>query len=258
MRGQSGKMSILPRYFRNLDKTAVRAILVSLGLFTIVALIFLEGKFGDFIDFDAMQNALQSFADSPWGVPFLIAMFCISAFLGAPQFALIAGAVVAFGPVWGALWSWVATLCSGAVTFWTGRLMGEATFRKYGGNFAGRLSAFINKNVFAASAIVRSVPTGPFILVNMAFGVVGASFLAFWAGMALGVWPKIILVVLISQGFVDAATGSFITAGIAIIAAIGVWIAIMLFARGRMTTTRQAVSPEGELAVDTPGNRAEN
>lgn len=248
-------MSLLPRYFRNLDKTAIRAILVSLVLIAIVALILLQGAFGDFINFDAMQDALQSLADSPWGIPFLIGMFCIAAFLGAPQFALIAGAVVAFGPIWGAVWSWVATLCSGAVTFWTGRFMGEATFRKYGGNFASRLSAFINKNVFAASAIVRSVPTGPFILVNMAFGVVGAPFLLFWAGMAIGIWPKIILVVLISQGFVDAATGSYITAGLAILAALGVWIAIMLFARGRVTTPGQPVPDQVELAVDTAADQ---
>ena len=60
---------------------------------------------------------------------------------------------------------------------------------------------------------------------------------------------------LVSQGVVDAATGSFITAGIAIAAAIGVWIAIMLFARGRMSNTRELIPQDGEIVVDTSVDR---
>lgn len=250
-------MSILPRYFRNLDKTALRAVTVTLVLFAIVIGIFVAGKFGGFVDFEALQRALQSFADGPLGVPFLIFVFCLSAYIGVPQFALIAGAVVAFGPLWGAVWSWVATMCSGAVTFWTGRITGEATFKRYAGNTATRLSDFVGRNAFAASAIVRNVPTGPFIVVNMAFGVIGASFLGFWLGMAIGIVPKIAVVAFAGQGLMEAVTGNLWVAIGAAASAGGVWIALMLFARGRMTTTRQTVSEDSELAVDTPAAASE-
>ena len=250
-------MSVLPRYFRNLDKSALRAVLVTLALFAIVIAIFVAGKFGNFVDFDALQHALQSFADSPWGVPFLILVFCVSAFIGAPQFALIAGAVVAFGPLWGAIWSWVATLCSGSLTFWVGRFAGEATFKRYAGNTATRLSDFVGRNAFAASAIVRNVPTGPFIVVNMAFGVIGASYFAFFAGMALGIIPKIAVVAFAGQGLMEAVTGNLWVAVGAAAAAGAVWIALMLFARGRMSTTRQLIPDEAELAVDSASDEAE-
>ena len=244
-------MSKFLRFFRNMDKTALRAVLVSLGLFALVIGVFLMGKYGDVVDFDALQRAVQAYSDSPWGLPFLILVFCLSAFIGAPQFALIAGAVAAFGPWQGAIYSWIATMVSGAITFWGGRWMGEATFRRYAGNMANRMSAVVGRNALLASAIVRNVPTGPFIIVNMGFGVIGASFLAFWVGMGIGIVPKIAVVTFLGESLGQAIQGNPWVAVLAAAAAIAIWIALMLFARRRMNTARQTVSANGDIPVDT-------
>lgn len=244
-------MSILPRYIRNMDKSALRAILATLALFALVIAIFVIGKFGDFVDLDALQGAVQSFADSPWGLLFLVFVFCISAFIGVPQFALIAGAVAAFGPWTGAIYSWLATMVSGGLTFWLGRFAGEETFRRYAGNSAQRLSGFVGRNAFAASAIVRNVPTGPFIVVNMGFGVIGASFFAFWGGMALGIVPKIAVVTFLGESLGQAISGNPMIAVLAALAAGLVWFALMLFARRRIATTGQSVSGSANIPVDS-------
>ena len=250
-------MSILPRYLRNLDKTALRAVLVTLVLFALVIAIFMAGKFGNLVDLDALQRATQDFADSPWGLPFLIIVFCVSAFIGVPQFALIAGAVAAFGPWQGALYSWLATMVSGALTFWLGRFAGEETFRRYAGNMAQRMSGYIGRNAFAASAIVRNVPTGPFIVVNMGFGVIGASFLAFWGGMALGILPKIAVVTFLGESLGQAISGNPMIAVLAALAAGLVWLALMLFARRRVAASRQSVSDTPNIPVDSSDVPAE-
>lgn len=250
-------MSLLPRFLQNMDKSAVRAILVSLALFALVVGIFAVGKFGSLVDLDALQKTVQSFAGGPWGLPFLIFVFCLSAFIGVPQFALIAGAVAAFGPWQGALFSWIATLVSGALTFWLGRFAGEETFRRYAGDTAQRFSGFIGRNAFVASAIVRNVPTGPFVVVNMAFGVMGASFLAFWGGMALGILPKIAVITFLGESLGQAVSGNPMIAVLAALAALGLWLGLMWFARRRIAKNGQTVSDSGDIAVDTPDIPAE-
>lgn len=231
---QTKPMRLVPKFFTRLDSSARRALLVTLGLFGLVGAVFLLGKTGAIGDIDALQTTLQDSADSPWGLAILIAIFCLAAFLGVPQFGLIAAAVVAFGPVLGFGYSWVATMISGSVTFWIGRFAGEDTFRRYAGNMANRMASFIGRNAFAASAIVRNVPTGPFVVVNMAFGVSTARYSHFLAGMALGILPKIALVAFAGQSLMAALRGSPWIAALAALAAAAVWIGLMLYARRRM------------------------
>lgn len=233
-----------------MDKSALRATLATLALFALVIAIFVTGRFGDFVSLEALQQSVQEFADGPFGLPFLIFIFCLSAFIGVPQFALIAGAVAAFGPWQGALFSWVATMVSGSVTYWLGRFAGEDTFRRYAGNTAQRMSGFIGRNAFTASAIVRNVPTGPFIIVNMGFGVIGASFFAFLGGMAIGIIPKIAVVTFLGESLGQAIGGNPLIAILAALAAGAVWIGLMLFARRRITTPGQSVSETGDIPVD--------
>ena len=131
--------------------------LVALAL---VASLFLFGKYTEFLDVEALERAIGEFAQGPWGVPALVLTFCGCAFIGVPQFLLIGIGVYAFGPMWGAIWSWVATLVSGTLTFWIGRYFGAATLNRLGKGRLKRFADFVARNAFAASAIVRNVPTG--------------------------------------------------------------------------------------------------
>jgi len=227
-------MRSLPAFFRRLDATRTRAILVSLLLFGLVISLFIMGRYGSLYDVEAVRTALSDVAAGPWGLPALIAVFVVAAFVGAPQFVLIGIAVFAFGPVLGFAYSWIATLVSGTVTFWTGRFVGEGTVRRHGGNFANRMARFIGKNAFIASAVVRNVPTGPFLLVNMVFGVTRAKYSHFIAGMALGVLPKIALVAFAGTSILSAFDGQPIVALGAAALAVAIWIGLVLFARSRI------------------------
>ena len=50
---------------------------------------------------------------------------------------------------------------------------------------------------------MRLVPTGPFILVNMAAGISSVRFRSFLIGTALGIIPKIAVVALLAQGILS-------------------------------------------------------
>lgn len=205
-----------------------KALWLGLGLGAAVITLFILGKTGVLGSLEAFIAQMQEMADTPWALPAVILLFTGAAFVGLPQFGLIGAAVVAFGPVNGALYSWVATMVSGTVTFWLGRFSGEAAVARFSGRRAARFTEFVSRNAFAASLIVRNVPTGPFLIVNMAFGALRANYLAFLGGMAIGSLPKILLVTFAGQSLISAITGSpLIAAALAVLAAIifgGLWL----------------------------------
>ena len=206
--------------------------LVLAGL-VMLAAVFLIGRQSEFIDIEALQRAIAAFADGPWGVPALIVTFCACAFIGVPQFLLIGVAVYAFGPLWGAVWSWVATLSSGTITFWVGRYFGGTALQRLSNGRAKRFADFIARNAFAASAIVRNVPTGPFLLVNMLFGAVRAKFWHYISGMALGIVPKIALIAFGLQAIQAALEGNILLAAVSSLGAIAMFLGGFFYVRHR-------------------------
>ncbi|MBD3769874.1 MAG: TVP38/TMEM64 family protein [Rhodobacterales bacterium] len=232
------------------ETPAHRAMVLGGVMLVMVLAVFGLGKLGFLPSGAAVTAWMDGMADSPWGLPALILVFCVAAFLGVPQFVLIAAAVAVFGPWAGAAYSWLATMVSGALTFYVGRLTGEQAFRRYAGKTANRLAGFIGRNAFIASAVVRNVPTGPLLLVNMAFGVSHARFLPFWAGMGVGTLPKIILIAFAGRSLLAALSGNPVTALLAALAAVGVYAAIAIWVRQRVRKSGQSVALIGTSAVD--------
>ena len=86
----------------------------------------------------------------------------------------------------------------------------------------------MQKNGFMTSLVVRLVPTGPAILVNLAAGVSRMKFQHFVAGTAIGIIPKILVICLISQGLISGLSGSLMAiffAGLAVVAIVLSWVA---------------------------------
>ena len=180
---------------------------------------------------ERLEAWLAGFRHGPWGLVAAIVVFTVSAFFGAPQFILIAACVVAFGPWFGFLYSWIATVVSAGVTYWLGRGPTARLLARHGGRTVGRLTRFVGRNAFYASFMIRNVPSAPFIVVNMAFGATRASFGGFLAGCALGVLPKTALVAFFGGSFMSAVSGDGVWTS-AILAGVAVgWLALMLGVR---------------------------
>lgn len=232
-------MKALLNFINNMDARAVRTVFVSLGLFAGVLAIFLLGRLGGaevvFDDDDApVINWMKANADSPWALPATVVIFTIAAFIGVPQFALIAGAVVAFGPLRGAGNAWIATIIAASVMFWLGRFMGAETVRRYGGETVNRLSRFIGRNGFMASLTVRFVPLAPAVIVNMAAGVSHMRFFSFAAGTGIGSIPKIAVVAFLGQSLMEALGGGGLGSAMLLVGIAAVWLVVMLIARQRL------------------------
>jgi len=222
----------LTGFFVHLDAKVYRAVLATVALLGLVAVVFLVGKsaWGREVTL-ALEAWMAQYQNSPLAIVIVTLVFCLSALFGAPQFVLIAACVVAFGPWWGFVYSWFATVVSAAMTFYMGRFMGKGLLQKMGGNHVDRLSGYIGKNAFSASFIVRNIPSAPFIVVNMAFGASQARFLHFICGCALGILPKTALVAMFGTSYTALTKGGNwkLAAGMAALAA--VWLGLMLGAR---------------------------
>lgn len=183
------------------------------------------------LDEENLEAWLEGYAGSPLAFVATVVLFIASAFIGVPQFILIAACVVAFGPSLGFWYSWVATVMSAGVTYWLGRGPTARLVDRFGGRTMGRLKGFVGKNAFYASFMIRNVPSAPFIVVNMAFGAARTSFWRFLAGCALGVLPKTALVAFFGGAVVAAASGDGVWTSLILAGVAAVWLAAMLGVR---------------------------
>jgi len=210
----------------------MRAVWVSVFLLALVAGVFLLGKSS--LGREAtlgLEHWMKQYAHSPMAIVIVTLVFVISALFGAPQFVLIAACVVAFGPWWGFVYSWFATVVSAVMTFYMGRFAGAGLMSKFGGQTLNRFSEYLGKNAFTASFIIRNIPSAPFIVVNMAFGASSASFPGFLAGCALGILPKTALVAIAGSSYTSLIEGHNWKMALLMAVLAVAWLGLMLLAR---------------------------
>jgi uncharacterized membrane protein YdjX (TVP38/TMEM64 family) len=232
-------MRSLFRFLMNMDARAWRGAAVSFLLLGGVGIVFLFGA--QVLGFNgeaAVEQWLGLAARGPLALPVAVTAFAVLAFLGVPQFVLIAAAVVAFGPWLGLGYSWIGTLVSAMVGFGLGRKIGARAIaslgRLGGGEGVSRFMALVGRNGFTASLIVRLVPSAPFIVVNMAAGVTPMRFRDFVLGTALGIIPKIALTAFAGNSIVQAMKGGGDQSLILLALAAVIWLVTGLIARAWM------------------------
>jgi uncharacterized membrane protein YdjX (TVP38/TMEM64 family) len=242
--GEAGEMlRRLIDFFTNMDARAWRTVAVSFVLFGGVGVVFLFGAQMLGLNGEVAVEHWLGAAHGPWALPVAVGAFAALAFVGVPQFVLIAAAVVAFGPWTGFAYSWIGTLVSSLVGFWLGRTFGGRLLRDLAGDGVAKFMRLIGKNGFLASLIVRLVPSAPFIVVNMAAGVTPMKLRDFAAGTALGIIPKIALTAFAGNSIVQALKGGGHRHIAMLAVAVAVWIVCGLAARAWLKS-REATAAE--------------
>lgn len=208
------------------------ALTLVLGVVVVVAIILVARQvFG--VSEAGVKEMLSSLSGSPWALPIVILLFTVAAFIGVPQWLLIGATVFAFGPVYGAAYSWLATIISACVDFTLGRVLGEKRLARLRTQWVQRFVTRIKSNGFWVSFGVRLVPSGPFVLVNMAAGMSGMKFRNFFAGTGLGIIPKIAAIAFLGQSLMAALSGDPLKIALAFGGFLAVVIAGYFLARSR-------------------------
>ncbi|THD81144.1 MAG: TVP38/TMEM64 family protein [Phenylobacterium sp.] len=240
-------------FLSNMDVKAWRALAISFVLFGGVGLVFLFGAqvlgFGG----EATVEKWLGAASGPWALPVAVAGFAVLAFLGVPQFMLIAAAVVAFGAWAGFAYSWVGTMVSSMVGFYLGRLAGARTLKTFSGEGLRQFMDLVGRNGFFASLIVRLVPSAPFIVVNMAAGVTPMRVVDFALGTGLGIIPKIALTCFAGNSLARVFKGQGGVNQIAgIVAVVVIWLAIGWYARKWLKAREAQAAAANEREAAAP------
>jgi len=223
-------------FFTHMDKQALRAVMVLVCMLIAIVVLIMYGRNHLAFTQGDMFESLAQVRGSVWAFPLTACIFIVAAFFGIPQWGLIAGTVLAFGPVYGAVFSWGATMLSASVNFWLARYLGADRLSRFGGDLINRITRLVRKNGFVTSFTVRLVPTGPFVMVNMAAGVSHMRFPAFLSGTALGIIPKILVIAFVSQGVSGAITQQKTILSLVSLALAVICITGMLWARSRLSS----------------------
>ncbi len=169
-------------------------------------------------------------AQGPWALPVSVTVFAALAFLGVPQFMLIAAAVAVFGPVAGAIYSWVGTSISALIGFGLGRLWGAFWVDRISSPSLVRFLGLIARNGFLASLAVRLAPFAPFVAVNLAAGASPIGVADFTAGTLIGIVPKILFTAFAGASIVRTLAGGGLIQILLLIFAAGLWVGLGLLA----------------------------
>jgi uncharacterized membrane protein YdjX (TVP38/TMEM64 family) len=230
----------LYRFFTEMDTSAARAVWVAFGLFTIAGVVLAAGMLLIDLDQSGIAQFLRGLRDVWWAPVAVTTTFVVLAFIGAPQVVLIAATVAVFGAAEGMVLSWVSTLVSGTIGYMLGRVGGAKALSKLLGGRGARALGFIGKNGFLASLIIRLVPSGPFIICNMALGAARVSSIAFLGGTGIGILPKIALVAFGAHGIGEVIKGENQGAIWFFVAAAVIWALIAFVVRPLLRRAEEA------------------
>jgi uncharacterized membrane protein YdjX (TVP38/TMEM64 family) len=219
------------RFFTEMDSSASRAVWVAFALFTVAGAVLAAGMLLIDLDQSGIAAFLRGLRDVWWAPLAVTATFVVLAFVGAPQVVLIAATVAVFGAAEGMILSWIATMVSGTIGYVLGRVGGAAALSKLLGGRGGRALGFIGKNGFLASLIIRLVPSGPFIICNMALGAAKVGSMSFLGGTGIGILPKIALVAFGAHGIGEVLKGENQGAILFFVGAGLIWALIALVVR---------------------------
>jgi len=233
------------RFLNAMDAKAWLSVAVSATLLVFVLFMFLFGR--EFLNLERdgqLERLVSAAAQSHWAVPIIVAIFVLLALTGFPQVLLIAATIIAFGAGQGAFYAWLATMISATFTFGLGWWYGGRFARRFGGERVQSTIDFIGRRGVLASALIRLVPSAPFIVVNAAAGAARIPIWKYWLGTGAGIIPKIVLVAALGAAAPDGhslsegvegvlaflasrSPADFAGVGLVIVA----WIAILLVAR---------------------------
>ena len=164
-------------------------------------------------------------------MPAAVAVFAALAFLGVPQFVLIAAAVAAFGPARGFGYSWIGTMVSALIGYGLGRGAGARILALAEGETLTRFTTLARRHGLIASLMVRLTPFAPFVLVNVAAGLARVRAIDFLVGSGVGIVPKIALTAFAGESIVrGVGDGGWVPIALLIVAAL-VWLGAGLVAR---------------------------
>lgn len=138
------------------------------------------------VDFTAIYTAVAGAEQTLLAIGGLLALFAVSALLFLPVTPLIVLAMLAFGPVAGALWSLAGIVFAAQIGFSCGRILGHRDIARLRDGSIYRASRFMAERGILKTAILRVIPMAHFTAISFALGASHVRWRHYALGTLLG------------------------------------------------------------------------
>jgi phosphatidylserine/phosphatidylglycerophosphate/cardiolipin synthase-like enzyme/uncharacterized membrane protein YdjX (TVP38/TMEM64 family) len=219
---------VIPQEQRRPARRQIIAGVSVLLLFVGLAAAWRWTPLGDWLDIPALVDYAAGFQDKPSAAVIVIGTYLIGGLLVMPVVVLIAVTVLAFGPLWGFLYSFAGMTASALLLFSLGHLLGRQTVQRLSGSRLNTLSRRLGQRGILAIVTVRILPVAPFSLINLVAGASHIRLRDFLIGTVIGELPGLIGIALfmdqVSDVLRNPGPGSLVMlAGIAVMIVLGGW-----------------------------------
>lgn len=159
----------------------------------------LKELWGGLLSKDAVIGWLEGFRSHPLLIPILLGIFILAGMIALPINLLLVGGTIALGPWVTFGCGLVGALASAALAFWMGHQFGKPLLEKVAKDKLRKLSKQVGKRGVLSVAVIRVVPIAPFVVINLVAGFSSLKFRTFMSGSALGMFPGMLGVVLVTN-----------------------------------------------------------
>jgi uncharacterized membrane protein YdjX (TVP38/TMEM64 family) len=168
------------------------------GLVAIAIMVVAGYLLGDVIDSHWVDDHLRG--RGLWG-ELLFVLVCspvVAMGLSRQVVAFLAGYGFGFGP--GLLLSMLAVVMGCILAFYLARWLLRSSLSRRFGRQIRMIDDFIHENTFTMTLVIRLLPAGSNLMVNLAAGVSSVKSLPFFFGSALGYLPQMLIFTLVGSG----------------------------------------------------------
>ncbi len=182
------------------------------------------------VDPGAMLHRLTEKHDDAAQALFVLAGAAMC-FLGVPRQVVAYAAGSSFGPWLGTVFAVAAALTGCVASFFSARLVVHDWVERRFASRIGSINRFLAANTFSTTLMLRLLPVGNNLVLNLAAGVSGVAVWPFLAGTVLGYVPQSLVFAVLGAGmtFGHYELLAFGIVLFVVSAAIGIW----LLRRGR-------------------------
>ncbi len=139
-------------------------------------------------------------ARGAWGEVLFVVLSMLATAIGVPRQVVAFAGGTAFGIMMGTLLALLATVLGCVASFFWARLIGrDWARRKLSGRLA-RLDRFLAENPFTATLVLRLLPVGHNLGLNLLAGLSGVAWLPFVAASAIGYVPQTLVFTMLGKG----------------------------------------------------------
>lgn len=168
----------------------------------IVALLLLSAAFvatwtlsplGERLDPEHLADWARPWREDPFIVLYVVGVYGLLGLAGFPVTILLLAAVLVFGAPLGIAYSWIGGLAHANSGYWLGRLITRPTLLEHLDR-NGSIRRILSRHGMLSVMVLRNVPIGPFVVVNLLSGATRIRYAAYLGGTAIGMLPGLLLV----------------------------------------------------------------